>query len=522
MTQGTALPVKRAGAWLAAPANAAFVVLAVVVALAYLALAWDQVHYGLEYDEAYLLTVVRNIAQGNGFVDDGVTFATSGTAFDPRISTGPVLLLPSAAVWALSGESLALTRLVPVAFFALLLAATAWLYARWGGRWAAVAAVAGPLLLPVLEPDLTSRSLVPGRFVGEIAATSLLVLATALLLRRNYFWAGLTAGLSIQVKLNFALPVLVLLAAWAVVTWFSERGDVPRLLLRFVPGLLLPTLAFEAYKAVTLGLDGYRVHLGLLREFGDAQSMTLDVARATLPEKLTGIAQVVAVPALIVAGVAVLTLVAVAVAEPYLRREQLVTDDQRRRHRAWLAFVCLAAAALSLGLWWLARTPQTSPRPLLPVMLVLLPLATATALLAARRWRRSAAASLRPVATGWLGLVYAVLLVSVAAQGLRIAANDSGQQLLSSQLRAAGLIEQASPRLPIDGYWTNPEFSFLTDVPFEREWDVSATVQVFTSVRALIEQGTPDASVFEPRCGEVLLRTRDVLVCTPRDAGPLG
>ncbi len=73
---------------------------------AYGALAWRQATYGLEYDESYLLGVVDSIASGTGFVDDGVSYFTAGTPFHPLISTGPVLLLPAALVWKVTGGDL--------------------------------------------------------------------------------------------------------------------------------------------------------------------------------------------------------------------------------------------------------------------------------------------------------------------------------------------------------------------------------------------------------------------------------
>ncbi len=64
-----------------------FAALAVAIAAGYAILLRGQFSYGLEYDESYLLHVIANIASGNGFVDDGVAYFTSGEPFHPFIST---------------------------------------------------------------------------------------------------------------------------------------------------------------------------------------------------------------------------------------------------------------------------------------------------------------------------------------------------------------------------------------------------------------------------------------------------
>ena len=110
----------------------------------YVVLAAQAMGYGFEYDDAYHLNVVENLASGRGYVDDGVSYATTGSEFDPAVAAGPTLILPGALAWMISGGSIALVRLVLLAYFALYLVATAVLFARWGGRWAALAAAAAP------------------------------------------------------------------------------------------------------------------------------------------------------------------------------------------------------------------------------------------------------------------------------------------------------------------------------------------------------------------------------------------
>jgi len=250
-------PKIRINLWPSTASDWAFVCFAFVILAAYLALIKSQLTYGLEYDESYLLRVAANIADGRGFIDDGVSFWTSGTPFDPNISTGPALLVPGAMAWKISGGSLALTRLVPICFFVLFMAATAFMYYRWRGRWVTAAAVAGPLLLPVLAPDLANQSLMPGRFVGEIAAVALLMTAAVLLSVGREFPAGVFAGFAILAKLNFALPVLVLLLVWLVTRWAAHRSGLRNIARQYLLGAIIPLSLFEFYKLLVLGFSGY-------------------------------------------------------------------------------------------------------------------------------------------------------------------------------------------------------------------------------------------------------------------------
>lgn len=494
--------VCRVGYWL----------IAAVVTIAYGLLAWRQLHYGLEYDEAYLLRVISNIASGQGFVDDGVAFFTTGEPFHPYISTGPTLLLPSALVWKITDGSLLATRLVPLAFFAAYLAATVLLFLRWRGRWAVLAALIGPLLLPVIKPDLTNSSLMPGRFVGEIAATAFLLWAAVLLGSRRYAWSGLLAGLAILTKVNFAIPVLALLLTWLAAAWIAHDGRQGRRLLLVIPGLVLPYVAFELYKVASLGWGGYTHNLELMREFTSMQNVAVTEAPTNVILKVIGLAQWASGPMIVVTVTALALLIATGLLAPYLGER---SPDWGTRRDPAVVLASVAVAAASLLAWWLLISRQASQRPIIPVALIGLTLLCAVMVTTSFDIAQRAEGRLKFLGRVASVGVVLVLVVCAAYQGLQWWRNTSGQDLLADQEEAVAVIEDNSSTLPIDGFWSNPELGVLSDLPYQAGPRSDPALLVYTSVRALLEAGTVDARVFEPNCGEVLIRTANVLICRP-------
>ncbi len=493
----------------------AFCALLVLLVLAYVACLWDQLHYGLEYDESYLLNVADNISSGKGFIDDGVSFWTTGTPFDPNISTGPVLLLPTALLWAISDHSLTITRFVPIFFFLLYSAAIATLFYRWRGRWAALTALVGPLLLPILHPDLANRSLMPGRFIGEIAATALLVLSALALARNRSLLAGLLGGLSIQAKLNFALPVAVMFATMCLGLWICHQRIPLRWVARFALGAVIPTLVFEAYKLVFLGIQGYTSNLALSIAFSRSQSASLTDTPLNAFIKFSLLPQLVTGPA-----VAVLLALLVVLSGFYLLQSRLSSSVPSpamapASARRTLPLLSVLTAGLAILAWWSLSSTQMSPRPAIPAFLIALPLVSSLFMLVSIDLRTQSRGRIRGLTSLIPCAAFALLCLTVVYQGVRILHNDSGQALLANQQGAAAAIQRASGELPIDDFWTNPEFTVLTDLTFQDNRLTAPSLLVFTSVRALAEFGSPNATLFDAACGDTVFISTDVLVCYP-------
>lgn len=245
-------------------------------------------------DEAYNLSVPINLAAGLGYASDGWLLQGTLAVFDHRISTGPVVLLPIAAVIALGVEPVLAGRATMVGFVALWLLA-AWLLGReigtrlgepggWLGRWAGVAAMAS-----FAAYDATALpSPMQGRtdILGEVPAAALVMLGMFLLLRatpdarlgcaagetadsatgsrvlpRWTLWlvllGGLAFGLAVQSKTIalLAVPAAGLFLVFAP-AGIAARARVARAALAAL-GLGLPTLIHELARFAAQGWPGY-------------------------------------------------------------------------------------------------------------------------------------------------------------------------------------------------------------------------------------------------------------------------
>lgn len=245
-----------------------FWVLACALVVAHAIVAWHSLVVARFWeDEAFNLTVPLNMLRGLGYSSDGALSGSTITPFDPRISTGAAVLLPVTAVLSLGVDPVIGARLVPLAFWMLLLSGLAVLGRRIGGRWAALVAVAVPLAFNSAYTASPIQG--PADFLGEIPAAALIVWALVVLHRRPWL-AGLLLGLAVQAK----LVALLALPAFAVALWLLSPGSGAQRLLTTVRRSVLPlvlvaapTLLLEVTALVSLGIDGYVEHLRALKWF---------------------------------------------------------------------------------------------------------------------------------------------------------------------------------------------------------------------------------------------------------------
>lgn len=220
-------------------------------------------------DEAFNLTVPRNLLAGLGYASDGALSGSTLTPFDPRISTGPVVLLPVAGVLALGADPVIGARLVPLAYWVLLLAGLGVLGRRIAGRFGALIAVALPLAFNTA--DSVSPIQGPADLLGEIAAAALVVWALVVLPRRAWL-AGLLLGLAVQAKLIalLALPAFAVALFLLTLAGTSFRQRLAATLRRAIVPLTLvaaPTVLMELVALVSMGFTGYARHVRALGGF---------------------------------------------------------------------------------------------------------------------------------------------------------------------------------------------------------------------------------------------------------------
>lgn len=341
-------------------------------------------------DEAFNLTVPLNLIAGLGYTSDGTLSGSVLTPFDARISTGPVVLLPVAAVIGLGADPVIGGRAVVLVFWMLLIAGLFVVGRATAGPWGGLVAAAVPLAVDANQ--LPSPVQGPVDILGEIPAAALIVWA-AVAARRRPWLGGLLLGLAVQTKFIalLAAPALVVFVFFAVAGQpFGKR------VLRVVPAAvaaMVPTIAYELWKLIALGPAGY---VDATRSFGGF--LLSGGQRGVRPDpggKVVAVADAWFVPAwvAVVAGLLVLGGVAALLigAARAPRRLGLLVERDRlwaRREVVLVGVMGLTGLAVYLG-WWLAsaHTPVWIRHPS-PALFAFAPMVVVAAIIG---WRVLAA-----------------------------------------------------------------------------------------------------------------------------------
>jgi hypothetical protein len=467
-------------------------------------------------DEAFNLTVPRNLLAGLGYTSDGTLSGSTLTPFDPRISTGPVVLLPVAAVLATGIDPVLGARLVPLAYWVLLLVGLVIIGRRLAGPFGALIAVALPLAFNTA--DSVSPIQGPADLLGEIAAAALIVWAFLALPRRAWL-AGLLLGLAVQAK----LIALLALPAFAVALFLLtppgrfrirlvatlRRGILP-LILAAAPSVLLELIAL-----LSLGPSGYARHVRAMGGF--LLSGGQHIQPTTVAEKLTTLAGSWFVPWWLVAVAVVLAAaVVVFAARPAPGSSAHAAPPQRWWDRdpqllAWgfgsvvglLAFVGWWAQAAQLPLW--VRHPSVG-------VFAFAPLLAAVAVRAVGALQRRYApvvSGRRSTSVRALSVIAAAFLVAVVAGG---AAGDAARALRPPT--AQTLAEQRAAVAPIRDWVRQHDVRWLAAQPWG--WPVSSVVLTGAHVGlfdAPAMQHTPILTPAACAAGSPLVTAADTNVC---------
>jgi hypothetical protein len=485
-----------------------------LLALAYLALAWQQLRYGIEFDEGFNLTVVRNMASGVGYSTTGIVPWTWEVPFDPNASTGPALLLPASLVWFLTGGSLEATRIVPFVFFSALVVTLGLLFYRVAGRWAALIAASSPLLLSVAKEDISTVSLVPGRLVGEITATACIIVMAVLLSSRRPLLAGLAGGLAIQAKLHFALPVVVTLTTWWLLEKRFGRQLSGQTLLRLGVGMTLPTIAFETFRLASLGAGGYLPSVRNLGGWllGQGASAGNETMLDSAGRRLGGLLAVMSLLGALLLLTALATLVFNALTAGFGTHSAASPNEHST---GIIPLIALLTGTSVLFAWWMFYPPEKLPRVGIPILLIVTPTVLVAAFVSLTRGLNSASSLSRFF--GWVFAAVFVLLglLLVITQMFTALNNDFGARMLAEQRAASAVIRDSdTPSLPMDWIWNLAQFQILADIPSQTNPDVDPpTVLVFDSIRARTDYGVDDARIFTQTCDQVLFESQAVVIC---------
>jgi hypothetical protein len=227
--------------------------------------AFVQAHrFHLTVDEALHAEVIERLAQ------TGTYAAWTGPAFAPRLTTGPAVIVPAAAMSWITGVSGAgAGRAWIVIFHVLTLVLVARMGARaapptWGIRGSVIGAAAAAGIFETGWRGLRESEYFLFGILGEGALAFFVTVALYFLLRRGRDpeprpWlpplaVGLAASLASLAK-PYAILFPLVLAGWALVRIVRhprERGA--RLLL--LGGIAAPWLAWLAWMAAVLGVAG--------------------------------------------------------------------------------------------------------------------------------------------------------------------------------------------------------------------------------------------------------------------------
>ena len=395
-------------------------------------------------DEAFNLTVVRNLVEGLGYTSDGMLSGNDLAPFDTRISTGPVILLPAALLHLLGIDLVLSGRLVTAAFAVALGLSLYFLAARihhgWQKSvgslpmnrevsWVGLVAALTPL---AYDTRLTISPIQgPADVLGEFAAAACLAWALYWLHRRPWL-AGLLVGLAVQSKFIalLAVPAFALGALLqADRSWARRVRDVIAAALCAA----LPTVLYELWVLLTLGWNGYRRHLHDFRVFlqGGYQESHSAVQKAELFLNAwflpSGVMLVILI-LLVLFGVALLMI---------RSRSVLWQGDERTQ----ITVTALSGLVFFLGWWMLSsqtplwvRHPAVGMLAFVPVLIALVLVGGLSQVVSLSQLRRKAGAALCACLT-----VLVIVQVSLYLRGI----TTFGDYTLGDQRREAAEISVA-------------------------------------------------------------------------------
>lgn len=479
-------------------------------------------HTRLWEDEAYNLTVALNMLSGHGYASDGILSGGHMLLFDPRISTGPTVLLPVTAMLSTGIDLVLGGRIVMLLFYAALLVGL-WLLGRRvagglagasAGRWGGLVALTLPLALNLKQMPSPVQG--PTDILGELPAAMFLVFALYLW-RRHPLWAGLMAGLAVQTKFIALLAVPALLVAVLLSEpRVDDRWNWGARVLRavwFGVAVAVPTLLVELWKLITLGWGGYRAEthefVRFVRTGGQADVVTSPGA------KVGYLANSWFVPAWAVLALVVL---AVAVAVVVWRR----SAPQRAGTEGLLTLGIAAVTLLVWMAWWLAsaHTPAWIRYPG-PALIAFVPVLAAGLVAGIRMlWRSPASDRARAGGRVLAGVTTGLLVVLIGAQAVMHGFwgwTPFWNETLTQQRAAASAVsELGEPAL--QSYW-GPGVSLvvlagsrsvLRDAPSA----AGLPMVYFTYQLTAAQQAAFDRTI-DTACSRVLVRTGAYVVCQP-------
>lgn len=482
----------------------------------------------IDYDEAYNLQIVDMLSHGAGYASYGALRGDGPWRFDPNVTTGPVLLLPLALVWHITGGSVIAVR----AFLALFLPLAVWALLRlmtsstrhWSLPTVAIVAFLSVPSLPV------------GAVLGELPATAAIFWAAYAAARRRPVLMGLAAGLALQMKFVFAVAGLLVMGSMLAAGYLTRRPHLFRDALLAGGFFLLPTLAIETYRAWTFGT--WAGYLHSLREFKaflvsqDINTWGNWLDNRLLGEKAASLYELLSPPLWLALSAFGFLFLFCVVAKFFLPE---TSDSRQVRTRSWgsatgslpffgSALFGLMAAGIAMLVGWLTHSILPGTRQAFPFAYLFAP--AFFALTAYIFWIRSEqSSSLREAfaTRSIFAVCIACLAIALSARVTAAWNNNWDTNAYAQQLKLAEIIRGLkAPSLYIDGWWQNPEFLLLSAIRGRPVRTAEPQLLLVQDYQIRFTDSNWDAAAKD--CKEVVYRQPDALICwltPPKDTNRL-
>ena len=224
-------------------------------------------------DDAWIALAAKNISTGKGYAT-----SLSGSEliqFDPFISTGPTLVLPTALAIYVFGNAVWVPGAVQLCVFVVLFVFVTLLFIKRTG-WPHALLYASVLLFFLIAASVNNWYF--GALLGEPVAFGFIFLGLAILATHKDRWSALAAGfcfsLAILTKQISIFPVVGIICAWLAVIIYESSDrylNIIKVFFAFLFGFLCPVVVFEGVKITALGVG----------EYGRVIQSTLDAAIKT-------------------------------------------------------------------------------------------------------------------------------------------------------------------------------------------------------------------------------------------------
>ena len=221
-------------------------------------------------DDAFFGSIAKNLAAGQGYK---AIFFDGDYPFHSSISTGPMLILPTALMILIFGNSYLVTSIAPVLLIWILLVLIFIKVSNLLGkerRWLfSFLALSLTLLFSIQDYGVgfETRDVVGlwHLLMGDVSAAFFIVLATLLLfspkfIKKTIMLGGMVLGLAVMDKTISAIAALVILSAFSATILFKkDLKNSEKIILVALAGFsaIAPLFLFEIVKIIVLGWQNY-------------------------------------------------------------------------------------------------------------------------------------------------------------------------------------------------------------------------------------------------------------------------